>query len=109
MRVQDILDAIAKIQQYTAGMNYDVFRADEKTVDAVVRNFQVMGEAARHIPAELEERWPQIPWADMRDMCNVVIHEYFGVSRVILWQTIIENLPPLPPLLLEALSESQAD
>ena len=51
MRVQDILDAIDKIQRYTMGMSYDSFRTDEKTVDAVVRNFQIIGEAARHIPA----------------------------------------------------------
>jgi len=103
MRVQDILEAIAKIQRYTAGMDYDTFQADEKTVDAVVRNFQIIGEAAQYIPAEVEARWPQLPWADMRDMRNVVIHEYFGVSRAILWQTIVDDLPPLPALLQQIL------
>jgi uncharacterized protein with HEPN domain len=106
MRIQDMLDAIAKIQSYTAGMDYSTFQADEKTVDAVVRNFQIMGEAARYIPADIEARWPQLPWADMRDMRNVVIHEYFGVSRAILWQTIVDNLPPLPAVLQQVLFSS---
>lgn len=109
MRVQDILDAIDKIQRYTIGMSYDSFRTDEKTVDAVVRNFQIIGEVARHIPTYLEERWPQAPWADMRDMRNVVIHEYFGVSREILWQTITKDLPSLSPLLTRILAESQSE
>ena len=103
MRIQDMLDAITKIQSYTAGMDYDTFRTDEKTVDAVIRNFQIIGEAARHIPAEVETRWPHLPWASMRDMRNVVIHEYFGVSRSILWQTVVDDLPPLPALLQQIL------
>jgi uncharacterized protein with HEPN domain len=103
MRIQDILDAISKIQSYTTGMDYNSFRTDEKTVDAVVRNFQIIGEAARYIPAEVEARWTQLPWADMRDMRNVVIHEYFGVSRAILWQTIVDDLPPFPALLQQIL------
>ena len=109
MRVQDILEAISKIQRYTTGMDYAAFRMDEKTVDAVIRNFQIIGEAARHIPADLESRWSHIPWSDMRDMRNVVIHEYFGVSREILWQTMTKDLPPLLPLLTQVLAESQSE
>lgn len=107
MRVQDILDAIGKIELYTTGMNYNAFRRDEKTVDAVIRNFQIIGEAARHIPADLETRWPHIPWTEMRDMRNVVIHEYFGVSREILWQTITDDLPSLFALMTQILVEIQ--
>ena len=95
MRVQDILDAIRRIQDYTRGATAESLRADWKTVDAVVRNLIVIGDAARHVPAEVQALNPDIPWDEMRDMRNVVVHEYFRVSHPILWRTIQSNLPPL--------------
>lgn len=95
MRVQDILESIQKIQEYTKGASLESLQGDRKTVDAVVRNLTIIGEAARHIPVEIQTRYPAIPWDDMRDMRNVVVHEYFRVSYPILWRTIQSNLPPL--------------
>lgn len=92
-RVQDILDAIAAVQNYTAGMTLEAFIQDRRTVDAVVRNFIVIGEAVVHIPDEICARNPAIPWADMRAMRNFVVHEYFGISERVLWDTIQEDLP----------------
>jgi len=93
------------VQRYTADLDYESFRTNEMIIDAVVRNFTVIGEAARHIPDEIEERWPEIPWFEMRGMRNVVVHEYFGVDHQILWQTAESNLPPLIPLLTKLLEE----
>jgi uncharacterized protein with HEPN domain len=95
LRVQDILDAISAIQAYTAGMDYAAFAQDRRTVDAVLRNITVIGEAANRIPGEIQADSPEIPWADMRDTRNVVVHEYFGVNRQILWDTTQTDLPPL--------------
>lgn len=95
LRVQDILDAIATIQSYTAGMDYPAFDQDRRTVDAVLRNITVIGEAASRIPEAIQVASPEIPWADMRDMRNVVVHEYFGINRQILWDTTQTDLPPL--------------
>lgn len=92
-RIQDILDAVAAVQTYTAGMTFEAFTLDRRTVDAVVRNFIVIGEAAIHIPDEICARNPEIPWPDMRAMRNFVVHEYFGVSERVLWDTIHEDLP----------------
>lgn len=97
--IEDILEATAKIQRYTEGMTLESFAADERTLDAVIRNLTVIGEAARHVPAEVQARYPQVPWAEMRGMREVVVHRYFGVSLFILWQTVEENLPPLVPML----------
>ena len=94
-RVRDILEAIAAVQGYTAGMDLDRFAADRKTVDAVLRNLIVIGEAATHLPESVGEHHPQLPWADMRALRNFVVHEYFGVSDAIIWDTIQRNLPPL--------------
>jgi uncharacterized protein with HEPN domain len=106
MRVQDILEAIQKIQQYTKEASLASLQEDEKTVDAVVRNLTVIGEATRHVPIEIQTRYPAIPWEDMRDMQNVVVHEYFRVSYPILWRTIQSNLPPLVEQ-LESLLETE--
>jgi uncharacterized protein with HEPN domain len=97
------LDAISAIQQFTAGMDYPTFAADRKTVDAVIRNITVIGEAARCIPPDVADAAAEIPWKDMREMRNVVVHAYFGVNKRILWDTVAVDLPPLVPLLTKLL------
>jgi uncharacterized protein with HEPN domain len=108
LRIQDILDAVAKIQRYTHGMTLEIFSADEKTVDAVVRNFILIGEAAGQVPEDLRDRHPNVPWPVMRNMRNVLTHVYFGVSLPILWQTISEDLLPLVPHLQSVLTQERS-
>ncbi len=95
VRVEDILGSITKIERYTAGMTFDTFQGDDRTVDAVIRNFQIIGEAARHVPPEVESRFPHVPWIEMRGMRNIVVHEYFGVDLPIVWKTVVDRLPQL--------------
>ncbi len=92
-RVQDILDAIGAIRGYTAGMSFEGFTRDRRTVDAAVRNLIIIGEAAARIPEEVSGKATDLPWADMRAMRNFVVHGYFGVSDSILWDTIQQDLP----------------
>ena len=106
LRISDILDAIAAIQEYTAGMDLNRFTEDRKTVDAVVRNFTIIGEAVIRIPEQVISENPESPWRDMSDMRNIVVHEYFGVSNKILWETIQSDLPPLVPLLQKFLESN---
>jgi uncharacterized protein with HEPN domain len=68
-------------------------------VDAVIRNLEIIGEATKHIPEEVLKKHPDLPWPEMRGIRNVLIHEYFGVSLPILWETTQINLPPLIPAL----------
>lgn len=95
LRIGDILEAIARVEQYVEGMTFERFAADKKTVDAVIRNLTVIGEASAHVPAEWCGRAPEIPWQEMRGMRNIVVHEPFGVSLEILWETVRNDLPPL--------------
>jgi hypothetical protein len=87
-RINDILDAISAVRKYVAGITYEDFVKDRKTVDAVIRNLIIIGEAAVHIPEEICQTYHLIPWPDMRAMRNFVVHEYFGVSDKILWDTV---------------------
>ncbi len=105
-RIEDILEAVEKIGRYTEGMDFASFQGDSKTIDAVVRNFTVIGEAARNVPHRIREKYPDVPWEEMRGMRNLVIHEYAEVSARIVWDTIRSDLPPLIPLLRTVLSET---
>lgn len=98
-RISDIIEAIEKVLEYSRGMVFEQFAADRKTIDAVIRNFTVIGEAASHLPEEFIKKHPDLPWREMRDMRNIVVHEYFGVDNLILWETAQKNLPPILPLL----------
>ncbi len=95
MRVSDILDCIARISQYTQGYTLEDFREDQKTIDAVVRNLEIIGEAANHIPSEIQARYADLPCMEMRTIRNIVLHEYHGVNLEIIWHTVRENLPPI--------------
>jgi len=99
IRLHDMLRAVEAVQHYTVGMTFEDFTADRKTVDAVVRNLIIIGEAAVRVPDEVCLNNPEIPWYEIRGMRNFVIHEYFGVSDRILWDTIQIDLPPLAELL----------
>ncbi len=106
LRVRDILDSITAIQDYTRDMDFSAFAADPRTVDAVVRRFAIIGEAANNIPAEIVAAYPEIPWRDMREMRNVLVHVYFGINKRILWEAIHNDLPPLVPILTRLLDEN---
>lgn len=94
-RIKDILDSILAIMDYTNGLGFEEFVSDRKTVDAVIRNFIVIGEAATRIPEDVCRGYPEIPWLDMREMRNFVVHEYFRISNKIVWETSLNDLPPL--------------
>ena len=106
LRIEDIIEAIEKIRAYTAEMSLEAFAADSKTVDAVIRNVEIIGEASRHLPRDICARFPEVPWDEMRGIRNVLIHEYFGIDVEVLWETIKSNLPPLLPHLRRILEES---
>lgn len=91
----DIEDAIHRIAQYTASMSWDEYRKDYKTQDAVVRNLEVIGEAAKNLPDEFREQYPDIPWRDMAGTRDRLTHHYFGINQEIVWQIVEHDLPEL--------------
>ena len=94
-RIQDILDAIAEIQKFTDGMDFDSFSNDEKTIRAVELDFIVIGEASCQISEDVQGGYPQIPWHLMRAIRNRLVHVYFSVDAKLLWDTLENDLPQL--------------
>jgi len=92
-RLQDILEAIERIDRYTEDMDYVAWLRDQKTVDAVIRNLEIIGEAASHIPQEVEGQYSDVPWKEMRGIRTILAHEYFGVDLEVIWKTIQDDLP----------------
>lgn len=97
--IRHILDAISAIQSYTEGMNVKKFKEDPKTIDAVVRQFEIIGEATRHIAMSFRERHTEIEWQKMVSMRNFLAHEYLRIDIDIIWDTARKHLPTLKTLL----------
>lgn len=95
--LNDILDAIDETAEFTEGMSFEAFARDRKTINAVVRSLEVLGEAAKRIPDDLRAQWPDVPWKRMAGMRDKLIHEYFGVDLSIVWTVIKDELPPIRP------------
>lgn len=93
--VKHILECIKHINEYTNFLSKDEFCKDFKTQDAVYRRFEILGEAAKNLSEEYKSVNSQIPWQDMSDMRNKLIHEYFGVDALVVWKTVKEDLVEL--------------
>jgi uncharacterized protein with HEPN domain len=98
-----MLQSIELIRAYTEEMIQSEFEADQKTIDAVLRNLEIIGEAAHHVPEAIVNKYPDVPWDEMRAIRNIVIHEYFGVNLDIIWHTTQVNLPSIVDKLEEIL------
>ena len=98
-RIQDILLAIQEIRSFVANVEFTDFKDDLKTIRAVELNFIIIGEAARAVPEETQEKYPEVPWHLMRGMRNQLVHAYFSISPEILWNTIHQDLPQLVKVL----------
>ncbi|SDS36912.1 Uncharacterized conserved protein, contains HEPN domain [Mucilaginibacter mallensis] len=85
--LEDILESAEKINAYTLNLTYEEFIADSKTIDAVVRNFEIIGEAANRLPDELKENHTEIDWFKIRGLRNRIVHNYFGIDHKIIWST----------------------
>jgi uncharacterized protein with HEPN domain len=100
-----MLESLEKMERYTTGLTFERFAWDDRTVDAVVRNLEIIGEAARQIPSEVRERYPEVPWRRVIGLRNVVVHEYFAVDVEIVWTVVRRSLPELKEALRRMMAE----
>lgn len=93
--LQDILDSGQSIQSYVQGITFEQFERERMRYSAVIREFEIIGEAVGKLPEQLKDRFPDVPWQDIKDFRNLLTHEYFGVDLQIVWNTIQSDLPQL--------------
>ena len=91
--IEDIVVAANKILKFTKNMDFDAFTQDEKTIDAVIRNFEIIGEASNRLPTEFKDLHANINWKRVIGFRNRIVHEYFGVDRSIVWNITQDYLP----------------
>lgn len=97
--VRHILDAIEKIERYLNGASYESFLDNEMMIDAIVRELEIVGEAAGNLSEEFQKKYPELPFDEMIGMRNRLIHEYFGVDTDIVWKTCVNDLKELKKLI----------
>lgn len=107
--LKDLLDAMDKAQSFVTGMDYETFKDDDKTLFAVVRALEIVGEAVKHIPDSVREKNHEIPWKDMAGMRDVLIHDYFGVDAQTVWLTAAEKIPQVKPMIEKMLEDVNND
>jgi uncharacterized protein with HEPN domain len=103
--LKDILIALDRIDSYTRGMNYETFAADEKTVNAVIYNFLVIGEAARLLPPAVTSNSPEIPWRQIAGMRDKLTHAYFSIDYELVWKTVTVVLPQFRSMIQKILEK----
>jgi len=103
--LEDIIDAMEKGEKFTHNMKFNDFKNDDKTVFAVIRALEIIGEATKKIPKFFRKKYPKIPWKKMAGMRDKMIHDYFGVDLKVIWKTIKNEVPTVKPYLKEVVED----
>lgn len=91
--LEDLVLSMKRVQEYLIGFDFQNFKQDYKTVDAVVRNFEIIGEASKNLPKDFKNKYPEVPWEEMYRLRNRISHEYFGIDYEIIWDIATRHLP----------------
>ncbi len=101
----DIVEAMKAMKGFVQDMDFEEFREDDRTASAVIRKFEIISEAAKGIPEDIKQKYPQAPWREMTDMCDRLIYPYFSIRYDLIWETINRRVPIIYPVILEILDE----
>ncbi|MDY6804213.1 MAG: DUF86 domain-containing protein [Cyanobacteriota bacterium] len=105
----DVLDAIAAIERFTAGVEYESFVGNEEKIFAVEKAFEIIGEAVKNVPQSIRSNYPEIPWKNIAGMRDKLAHQYWNVDVNILWKAIAEDLPQIKATVVRVLEALNAD
>jgi len=103
--IEDIIDAMNKALKFVDGVSYEEFAKDDKTIFAVIRAIEIIGESVKNIPEDTRKECPEIPWNGMAGMKDKVIHGYFGVDIKVVWDTVKKRIPEVKPLFEKMLKD----
>ncbi len=103
--ILDIYYSTEEIGKFVKSFSFEEFQNDRKTIYAVVRAIEIIGEAIKNIPASVKNKHKEIPWRDAADMRNKLIHEYFGVNLKVVWKAVEKDIPELKKKMLELIKE----
>lgn len=110
--LQDVLEAVGNVTEFVGSMTSDEFRTDKKTLHAVVRNLEIIGEAVKGIPSSIRDRYPHVPWQRIAGLRDILIHQYFGIDVDIVWNIVGSKLPELRwhvEAILDELGQSEGE
>ena len=93
--LEDMVESANRIQKYAKGLSYDEFSRNGMAVDAVVRNLEIIGEAAKKVPTDVKKRHPEVEWRKVAGLRDIIAHEYFGINQVIIWDIVDNKIPKL--------------
>jgi len=97
--LNDILNAMDSIEKFVEGLDIESFKQDDKTSSAVIRKFEIIGEATKQISQDIKRRHPEVSWKDMAGMRDKLIHIYFGIDYELVWKTIKQRIPKIKPVI----------
>jgi len=106
--LEDMLKSMDRIEEYLSNLDFKKFKQTYLVVDAIIRNFEIIGEASKNIPPNIQEKYPEIPWKKMYGLRNLIAHEYFGIDYELIWEIARKNLPQNRNDLIEIIRKEKA-
>ena len=106
--LEDMLKSMDRIEEYLSNLDFKKFKQTYLVVDAIIRNFEIIGEASKNIPPNIQEKYPEIPWKKMYGLRNLIAHEYFGIDYEMIWEIARKNLPQNRNDLIEIIRKEKA-